>query len=91
MRCRLEAHGERRDEILEIRLYVEEVDAARRCVPLLIEHRAVGGGTDAHRLAHPGDRERAILRRRIAQVHAPDLEDADAWNLAGMVFAHHFY
>src|SRR2546426_12379522 len=91
VRCRLEAHWERRDEILEIRLHVEEVDAARRCVPLLIEHRAVGGGADAHRLAQPGARWRAILRPRVAQVHAPDLEDADAWNLAGMVFTHHFY
>src|SRR5207302_2923000 len=41
MRCRLEAHGERRYEILEIRLYVEEVDTAHRGVPLLVQHGTV--------------------------------------------------
>src|SRR6267378_3360505 len=87
MRCRLETHRERRYEILEIRLHVEEVDAARRSVPLLIQHGAIGGGADAHGLAHPGDRKRTVLRRRIAQVHATDLEDADARHFARLVVA----
>src|SRR5882762_8724992 len=87
MRCRLEPHRERRYEILEIRLHVEEVDAARRGVPLLIQHGAIGGGADAHGLAHPGDRKRTVLRRRIAQVHTTDLEDADARHFARLVVA----
>ena len=79
------ARAERRDERLQIRLHIVEVDRPRLRAPLLLESRPVCGRADAHRLAEAAHRERSVGRLRIANEHASNLEYADPFELARLV------